>query len=116
VPDLVAEIPDIWTLASLTDTVNIVRSLSEVCGLDVVDEILDSADGFAVLPMGQQAFVGRNGEKLWNEMGAVIAETQALPFDPELSVRIAAVMVVAAAVLPARRAAAVEPMTALRTE
>ncbi len=74
VPDLVAEIPDIWTLAALTDTVNIVRSLSEVCGLDVVDEILDSADGFAVLPMGQQAFVGRNGEKLWNEMGAVIAE------------------------------------------
>ena len=74
VPDLVAELPDIWTLAALTDTVNIVRSLSEVCGLDVVDEILDSADGFAVLPMGQQAFVGRNGEKLWNEMGAVIAE------------------------------------------
>jgi hypothetical protein len=74
VPDLVAEIPDIWTLAALTDTVNIVRSLSEVCGLEVVDEILDSADGFAVLPMGQQAFVGRNGEKLWNEMGAVIAE------------------------------------------
>ena len=74
VPDLVAELPDIWTLAALTDTVNIVRSLSEVCGLDVVDEILDSADGFAVLPMGQQAFVGRNGEKIWNEMGAVIAE------------------------------------------
>jgi hypothetical protein len=74
VPDLVAEIPDIWTLASLTDTVNIVRSLSEVCGLEVVEEILESADGFAVLPMGQQAFVGRNGEKLWNEMGAVIAE------------------------------------------
>lgn len=74
VPDLVAEIPDIWTLASLTDTVNIVRSLSEVCDLEVVDEILESADGFAVLPMGQAAFVGRNGEKLWNEMGAVIAE------------------------------------------
>lgn len=74
VPDLVAEIPDIWTLASLTDTVNIVRSLADVCGLKVVDEILDSADGFAVLPLGQQAFVGRNGEKLWNEMGAVIAE------------------------------------------
>jgi len=74
VPDLVAEIPDIWTLASLTDTVNIVRSLSEVCGLEVVEEILESADGFAILPMGQQAFVGRNGEKLWNEMGAVIAE------------------------------------------
>lgn len=74
VPDLVAEIPDIWTLASLTDTVNIVRSLADVCGLEVVEEILESVDGFAVLPMGQQAFIGRNGEKLWNEMGAVIAE------------------------------------------
>lgn len=74
VPDLVAEIPDIWTLAALTDTVNIVRSLADVCDLEIVDEILGSADGFAVLPLGQTAFTGRNGEKLWNEMGAVIAE------------------------------------------
>jgi hypothetical protein len=74
VPDLVAEVPDIWTLAALTDTVAIVRSLAEVCGLDGVEEILDSADGFAALPLGQQAFIGRNGEKLWNEMGAVIAQ------------------------------------------
>ncbi|WP_420120362.1 primosomal protein [Nakamurella sp.] len=74
VPDLVAEIPDIWTLAALTDTVTIVRSLADVCDLEVVDEILGSADGFAVLPLGQTAFTGRNGEKLWNEMGAVIAE------------------------------------------
>ena len=74
VPDLMAEAPDIWTLASLTDTVGIVRSLAEVCGLEGVEEILDSADGFEVLPLGQQAFIGRNGEKLWNEMGAVIAE------------------------------------------
>ena len=74
VPDLMAEVPDIWTLASLTDTVSIVRSLAEVCGLAGVEEILDSADGFAVLPLGQQAFIGRNGEKLWNEMGAVIAQ------------------------------------------
>jgi hypothetical protein len=74
VPDLMAEVPDIWTLAALTDTVSIVRSLAEVCGLEGVEEILNSAGGFAVLPMGQSAFVGRNGEKLWNEMGAVIAE------------------------------------------
>ncbi len=74
VPDLVAEVPDIWTLAALTDTVAIVRSLAEVCGLEGVEEILDSADGFAALPLGQQAFIGRNGEKLWNEMGEVIAQ------------------------------------------
>ncbi len=74
VPDLVAEVPDIWTLAELADTVAIVRSLAEVCGLEKVEEILDSADGFAVLPLGEQAFSGRQGEKLWDEMGAVVSE------------------------------------------
>jgi hypothetical protein len=74
VPDLVAEPADIWTLAELTDTIAILRSLSEVCGLDAIDDVLDSADGFALLSAGQQAFTGRNGEKLWNEIGAVVAE------------------------------------------
>jgi hypothetical protein len=73
VPELVSEPADIWTLAELTDTVAILRSLAEVCGLDAVDDVLDSADGFALLSMGQPAFVGRNGEKLWNEIGAVVA-------------------------------------------
>lgn len=74
VPDLVAEVPDIWTLAELADTVAIVRSLAEVCGLDKVEEILDSADGFSVLALGEQAFSGRQGEKLWDEIGAVVSE------------------------------------------
>lgn len=74
VPDLVAEVPDIWTLAELADTVAITRSLAEVCGLEKVEEILDSAAGFAVLSLGEQAFSGRQGEKLWDEMGAVVAE------------------------------------------
>jgi hypothetical protein len=74
VPELVAEPADIWTLAELTDTVAILRSLAEVCGLDAIDEVLDSTDGFALLGMGQQAFTGRNGERLWNEIGAVVAE------------------------------------------
>ena len=72
VPDLVAEPPDIWTLAELSDTIAILRSLAEVCGLDAIDEVLGSADGFAVLPLGEQAFTGRAGEKLWNELGAVV--------------------------------------------
>jgi hypothetical protein len=74
VPDLVAEPPDIWTLAELSDTVAILRSLAEVCGLDAIDDVLGSADGFAVLPLGEQAFTGRAGEKLWNELGAVVVD------------------------------------------
>lgn len=74
VPELVAEPADIWTLGELTDTIAILRSLAEVCGIDAIDDVLDSADGFALLSAGPQAFTGRTGEKLWNEIGAVVAE------------------------------------------
>lgn len=74
VPELVANPADIWTVSELADTVTILRSLAEVCDLEVVLEILASAEGFAVLPMGDSAFAGRTGEKLWTGIGeAVVA-------------------------------------------
>lgn len=73
VMDLVAEPPDTWTLAELADTVAILRSLAEVCDLPVIEEVLDSSDGFALLGHGQSAFIGRQGEKLWDEIGQVVA-------------------------------------------
>lgn len=72
VPDLVAEHPDIWTLAELSDTVGILRSLASVCDLPAIDEVLDSAEGFSVLSMGEAGFVGRQGEKLWNGIGSAV--------------------------------------------
>lgn len=72
VPELVAETPDIWTLAELSDTVAILHSLAEVCDLPVIEEVLGAADGFALLSAGEQAFTGRQGEKLWNGIGAVV--------------------------------------------
>lgn len=74
VMDLVAEPPDTWTLAELADTVAILRSLAEVCDLPVIEEVLDSSDGFALLGHGQSAFIGRQGEKLWDEIGSVVAD------------------------------------------
>lgn len=74
VPELVSEPADIWTLAELTDTIAIVRSLAEVCGLEAIDNVLNATDGFSLLSAGQLAFTGRNGEKLWNEIGSVVAE------------------------------------------
>lgn len=74
VPDLVAEPPDIWTLAELADTVAILRSVAEVCDLGAIDEVLGAADGFALLSAGEQAFTGRPGEKLWDDIGAVVSE------------------------------------------
>ncbi len=72
VPDLVAEPADVWTLAELADTVAILRSLAEVCDLEPINEVLASSDGFAMLSHGQAAFTGRNGERLWDEIGAVV--------------------------------------------
>ena len=74
VPELVAETPDIWTLAELSDTVAILRSLADVCDLPAIDEVLDAADGFSVLSAGESAFTGRRGEKLWDGIGAVVAK------------------------------------------
>ncbi len=73
VPDLVAEPPDIWSLAELADSVAILRSLAEVCGLDVIDEVLASASGFALAAEGPTAFIGRAGGRLWDEVGSVVA-------------------------------------------
>ena len=63
-----------WTLATLTDTVAILRSLAEVCDLEAIDNVLDAAPGFSVLSAGEQAFTGRAGERLWNELGAVVVD------------------------------------------
>ncbi len=72
VPELVANPADIWTVSELADTIAILRSIAEVCDLEVVLEILASADGFDILPMGDSAFAGRTGEKLWTGIGEVV--------------------------------------------
>lgn len=74
VPELAAEEPDTWTIGELADIIAIVRSLADVCELDEVHEVLNSAAGFAVLEQGTFPFTGREGEKLWNDLAETIAE------------------------------------------
>ncbi|MEJ2858884.1 MULTISPECIES: primosomal protein [unclassified Saccharothrix] len=74
VPELVAEEPDTWVIGELADVVSIVRSLADVCDLEKVHEVLDSAEGFALLPQGTLPFTGREGEALWTELAQVVAE------------------------------------------
>lgn len=74
VPELAAEDADTWTVGELAEVTEMVRSLAEVCDLDVVTEILDSAPGFALLHQGTLPFVGREGNRLWTQMVATIAE------------------------------------------
>lgn len=74
VPELAAEEPDTWTIGELADIVTIVRSLADVCELDEVHEVLNSAAGFSVLEQGTFPFTGREGEKLWTDLAETIVE------------------------------------------
>ncbi len=74
VPELFAEDPDTWSIAELAEVVAMVRSLADVCGLDVVHEVLDSSPGFAMLDGGTLPFGGREGSRLWEEMSGVVAQ------------------------------------------
>lgn len=74
VPELVAGDPDTWAIGDLSDVLVMVRSLAEVCDLDVVREVLDSADGFSLVDSGAVAFIGREGERLWTELATVVSE------------------------------------------
>jgi hypothetical protein len=74
VPELVSEDPDTWTIGELADVVSILRSLADVCELDKVNEVLDSVDGFALLPQGTFPFTGRDGERRWTELAKVVVD------------------------------------------
>ncbi len=74
VPELVAQSPDTWLIGDLAEVVSIVRSLADVCGLDVVNEVLDSTPGFGMLEGGTLAFGGREGERRWEALCTVIAQ------------------------------------------
>jgi hypothetical protein len=74
VPELVAQSPDTWVIGELADVVSIVRSLADVCGLEVVHEVLDSTATFTMLDGGTLAFGGREGARHWDALCTVIAQ------------------------------------------
>ena len=74
VPELAAEDTDQWTVGELAEIVGMVRSIAEVCDLEIVEEVLDAAPGFALLDQGTLPFVGREGGKLWQQLVDTIAE------------------------------------------
>ncbi|MCF7553237.1 primosomal protein [Pseudonocardia sp. WMMC193] len=74
VPELVAEEPDTWTIGELAEIVAIVRSLADVCDLELVDRILDSTPGFALLDQGTLPFSGREGARLWMQLAQTVAD------------------------------------------
>ncbi|MGH3796174.1 MAG: primosomal protein [Pseudonocardiaceae bacterium] len=74
VPELVAEEPDTWVIGELAEVVTVLRSLADVCGLDVVHEVLGTAPAFNLLDGGVLSFGGRDGARRWEQMCTVISQ------------------------------------------
>ncbi|MGW6695510.1 primosomal protein [Rhodococcus sp. NPDC054953] len=73
VPELVAGDPDADTLGELEDTFEMARSIGEVCDLDVVTRYFGAHPVLGSVAAGPAAFVGRDGEERWDQIGAAIA-------------------------------------------
>ncbi|MGV9820415.1 primosomal protein [Nocardia xishanensis] len=74
VPELAAGDPDVETIAELEDTLGMVRNIGEVCELETVTKFFGSHPVLGALPGGVTAFVGRDGEELWDQIGSAIAK------------------------------------------
>ncbi|MFF7944743.1 hypothetical protein [Nocardia gamkensis] len=74
VPELAAGEPDVDSVAELEDTLGMVRNIGEVCELETVTKFFGSHPVLGALPGGVSAFVGRDGEELWDQIGAAIAK------------------------------------------
>ncbi len=74
VPELAAGDPDPDSLGELEETLEMARTIGEVCELDVVTKFFGSHPVLGALPSGMSAFVGREGQELWEQIGAAIAK------------------------------------------
>lgn len=74
VPALAAGEPDTWTIGELAETIDMVTSIADVCGLERVAEILESVPGIALLHQGALPFTGREGDRLWRQVVSTVAD------------------------------------------
>ncbi|MFE3545072.1 primosomal protein [Nocardia sp. NPDC059177] len=75
VPELAAGDPDVEVVGELEDTLAMVRNIGEVCELDVVTEFFGNNPVLDTLAGGVRTFAGREGEELWDQVGAAIVKS-----------------------------------------
>lgn len=74
VPELAADDPDPEVVSELEETLEMVRNIGDVCELDPVTKFFGSHPVLGALAGGVSAFLGREGEELWDQVGAAIAK------------------------------------------
>ncbi|WP_027500264.1 hypothetical protein [Rhodococcus sp. UNC363MFTsu5.1] len=73
VPELAAGDPDALTIAELEETLEMVRTIGEVCELETVTKFFGGHPILGALSGGVNAFAGREGEELWIQIGTAVA-------------------------------------------
>ncbi|MBU3061665.1 primosomal protein [Nocardia sp. NEAU-G5] len=74
VPELAAGDPDPDSVGELEETLDMARTIGEVCELEVVTKFFGSHPVLGALPAGVSAFYGREGQELWSQIGAAIVK------------------------------------------
>lgn len=72
--ELVAENPDRWSVGEVADTIDIVSRIAECCAATRIVRDLEQVPEIGLLSMGADAFVGRDGENSWTEVGKAVDE------------------------------------------
>lgn len=75
VPELVAEDPDSDILAELAATFEMVQTIGEVCELSTVTSFFAGNPHLGSVGIGVDAYVGKDGQTLWNRIGASISKS-----------------------------------------
>ncbi|GGK56522.1 primosomal protein [Nocardia camponoti] len=75
VPELAASDPESEVVAELEDTLAMVRNIGEICELEAVTKFFDENPVLGGLVAGSASFEGREGEELWDEVGAAIVKS-----------------------------------------
>lgn len=75
VPELVAEDPDSEILAELAATFDIVQTLGDVCELSTVTSFFAGNPHLGSVGIGVEAYVGKDGQNLWDRIGASISKS-----------------------------------------
>ncbi|EOM75443.1 primosomal protein [Rhodococcus rhodnii] len=74
VPELAASDPSADVVTELGETLDMARTIGDVCELDDVTKFFASNLVFRSLGAGPDAFVGREGEAAWDRIGGAIAQ------------------------------------------
>ncbi|MGB3772667.1 MAG: primosomal protein [Rhodococcus sp. (in: high G+C Gram-positive bacteria)] len=74
VPELAAGDPDEDAIVELARSLEMARTLGEVCELEPVTKFFSANPLLGVLSRGPDGFVGREGKQLWDRVGSVVAK------------------------------------------